>query len=128
MTTDLTFSLPEICLFLSSAVIFGVTIGHFTAHRKQKKTVQENDPATGNTEIIDQSAINDPEIISLQDQLRLSVEKVNLLATESEELRWLHRRFEVHKDELEKKIKDLNKKNNLRLLAIQDKPRIAANA
>lgn len=124
MSTNLTLSLVEISLFLASAVILGITFRHFKADRKKPTKVLPKQTTTATESLV---VIHDAEIVALQDQLRLSTEKINMLTIESEELRWRHRSFEALKEDLEKKIGELSKKDNLRHLTIQDTHRIAAN-
>ena len=93
MTINLTLSLTELCLFFASAIVLGVTLHHFTAHRKQPgKKAEENATDGDYAEHTDTAAaVEDAVVTALKDQLRLSVEKVNILTIESEEFRWRHR-------------------------------------
>lgn len=124
MTSSLTLSLPEIALFLSAAIVLGVTIRLFTVMRSNTKTTTAagnpvNDEwKTKHTSDIQKS---DKQIAALKEKLKLSGDHVKTLTTKVEELRWQYRRFEAIKEELEKKLNALDRKNKLHPIATQEK-------
>jgi len=65
--------------------------------------------------------IRDKQISSLKEKLKNSGEKAKMLATKTEELSWQQKRFESIKDQLEKKISDLDMRNKVTLIAPPEK-------
>ena len=130
MTSSLTLSLPEISLFLSAAIVLGVTIRLFIGMRRNMKTTASAHNLADNewqTKYMSDIQKRDKEIASLKEKVRQSGDHVKILSTKAEELHWQHRRFEAIKEQLDKKLKDLDRKNKLHLMTMQEKKRLVAS-
>jgi peptidoglycan hydrolase CwlO-like protein len=130
MTSSLTLSLPEIALFLSAAIVLGITIRLFIGMRSNMKAEAAADNFVNDewkTKYMSDIQRRDKEIAALKEKLRQSGEHVKTLSTKAEELRWQHRRFEAIKEQLEKELKDPDKKNKLHLITKQEKRGLVAS-
>lgn len=130
MTNSLTLSLPEIILFFSAAIVLGITIRLFIGMRSNMKKETEEMDSLESEEwkekyFIDLK-IRDKKIASLKEQVKQSSEKAKVFSTKAEELRWQHERFEAIKEQLEKRISDLDKKNKISLIAVPEKRGLVA--
>lgn len=132
METSLTLSMLEIAFFLSGAMVLGITIRLFVTNRSSGKTTTGkkvmHDPANNEWKQKYTNDINkrDNEISALREQILKSGENIRTLSTELNELRQQHKGFEAVKEQLEKKIWDLNKKNNLHRIVMPEKKGIVA--
>jgi predicted RNase H-like nuclease (RuvC/YqgF family) len=130
MTSSLTLSLPEIALFLSAAIVLGITIRLFIGMRSNMKAEAAADNFVNDewkTKYMSEIQRCDKEIAAMNEKLRQSGDHVKTLSTKAEELRWQHRRFEAIKEQLEKELNDLDRKNKLHLVAIQEKKGLVAS-
>lgn len=124
MTSSFTLSLPEIALFVSAAIVLGVTIRLYTGMRSTLKTVA----ATSNpindewkTKYMSDIPKSDKEITGLKEKLKNAGDHIQTLSTKAEELRWQYRQFESIKEGLEKKLKDAEKKNLSGTISMEEK-------
>lgn len=132
MTSSLTLSLPEIALFLSAAIVLGITLRLFIGTQNTMKAATvANKPDTDNSEwktkYMSDMQKRDKELAILKEKLKQSGNHVKTLSTKAEELRWQHKRFETIKEQLEKELSDLDKKNKLRPVVIPEKKGLVAN-
>jgi len=127
MTNNFNLSLPELILFLSAAIVLGITIRLFLSMRKDLKintpvhqlTNQEREELE--KKLSSDLIIRDKQISSLKEKLKTSGEKVKMMVTKTEELNWQQKRFESIKDQLEKKITDLDKRKMVTHIATSEK-------
>jgi hypothetical protein len=132
MATSLTLSVLEISFFLFGAIALGITIHLFIANRRDRKT--KTDESGLNSLPDDECALKylneigmrDNEISVLQEQILKSKENVKIFSAELDELHRQNNRFELAKEQLEKKIMDMDKKNNLHRVVTLQKMGIAA--
>lgn len=130
MTNSLTLSLPEIILFFSAAIVLGITIRLFIGMRSNMKKEAKEMESLKNEEWKEKYfadiKIRDKKIATLKEQVKQSGEKAKAFSTKAEELHWQHERFEAIKEQLEKRISDLDKKNKMQLITVQEKRGLVA--
>lgn len=132
MTNSLTLSLPEIVLFISAAIVLGITIRLFISMRRNIKAITHENELNGFSDDEWRSKYNtdikrrDKEIAALKELIRQSEEKVKTLSSESEAQRWQHKRFEAVKEQLENKVTELDQLNKATRKVMQEKISLVA--
>jgi len=116
----LTLSMLEISLFLSAAMVLGITI-HFyiislrsskTPSRKMKKIKKAEEE--WKLKYLNDIELRFQEITNLKQQINEAKENANIFSIEVEELRQQHKQFRAARERLEKKLSDMDKRTNLR--------------
>jgi chromosome segregation ATPase len=127
LATVITLSFLEMFFFLSGAVVLGITIHMFIGNLKSQRQETTISSVNGLTDkewemkYMQDLKMREEELNALEIQLRESEEKVKNFSTGVYELRWEQNRFESVKKNLEKRIKDLENKNDLHHIIMPEK-------
>jgi hypothetical protein len=119
LDTNFKLSVLEITLFLSGALVLGISIHSFIAGRripkvkKGKKNKNNLEDVEWELKYLSEMELKEKEISTLRKRLQALKENANIFSIEIEELRQRKYKFEEIKEKLEQKIMN---KDNVRIM------------
>lgn len=127
LAISLTLSMLEISLFLSAAMVLGITI-HFyiislrsskISPRKMKKIKKAEEE--WKLKYLNDIELRYQEISTLQLQINEAKENANIFSIEVEELRQQHQQFRAARERLEKRLTDMDNRASLRRMIMRER-------